>query len=75
MKVHRIKKHHKLFCNFVLIVYYVASLGRLNEESTEVNNWWTNSTSKKFARESKCMIDKYNNYTVFGKHVSYVEET
>ena len=52
------------------VAEYVAFLGRLFDKNGNVKNWWSYSSTLDFERKTKCLVNQYNNYQVFGEHVS-----
>ena len=46
--------------------------GRLFNETGQMEDWWTEQSVQNFVERQQCFIDQYNNYTLFGLHVSLV---
>ena len=52
------------------VAEYVAFLGQLFDKNGNVKNWWSSSSTLDFERKTKCLVNQYNNYQVFGEYVS-----
>ena len=39
------------------------------DENGNIRQWWTNKSHTNFVKRSKCLIDEYNNVTIFGYKV------
>ena len=46
-----------------------TTAGSQYDENGNFRRWWTNSSRENFVKRSKCLIDQYNNVTIFGQKV------
>ncbi|XP_028391098.1 endothelin-converting enzyme 1-like [Dendronephthya gigantea] len=46
------------------------STGRFYDKDGNSRNWWTRNSSIEFSRKSKCIIDQYGSFEMFGKNVN-----
>ena len=44
--------------------------GRLYDSDGNIRNWWSNKSENNFKEKSKCMIEQYSVYSLYGTHVS-----
>ncbi|KAI0238131.1 hypothetical protein LSAT2_011234 [Lamellibrachia satsuma] len=44
--------------------------GRLFDKFGNLKEWWTKRSSKAYKKRTECMINQYNNFTVFGRHLN-----
>ena len=47
-------------------------LGMHYDKNGNYFGWWTNFSKNAFEKKSHCLGDQYSNYTIFGKHVSFM---
>ncbi|XP_044184206.1 endothelin-converting enzyme homolog [Acropora millepora] len=43
--------------------------GRNFDKNGNLRDWWSSNATLKFEERSKCLVNQYSNYTVFGKNI------
>lgn len=43
--------------------------GRNFDKNGNLRDWWSSNATLKFKERSKCLVNQYSNYTVFGKNI------
>lgn len=52
------------------VTHAFDDLGRMFDGNGEKKNWWTKSSTDAFNKRSKCMVEQYGNYTLYGENVN-----
>jgi len=45
-------------------------VGRNFDKNGNLQDWWSSDAASEFKEKSKCLVNQYSNYKVFGKNVS-----
>jgi len=52
------------------ITHGFDSTGRIFDKYGNVKDWWSLSSTLNFLRRTKCLVNQYNNYQVFGENLN-----
>ena len=54
---------------FIHLFSRIKSKGSEYDENGNIRRWWTKASLDNFVKRSKCLIEQYNNVTIFGYQV------
>ncbi|XP_068717824.1 endothelin-converting enzyme 1-like [Montipora capricornis] len=71
------KKYYPKYFNYGSLAMIIGheithgfdSNGRLFDKNGNVRNWWSTSSTKRFASKAQCLVNQYGFYEVFGENV------
>jgi predicted metalloendopeptidase len=55
---------------FLIKLLLTLPAGHLYNELGNLEDWWTMKSNSAYEQLSQCFVEQYNNYTLYGKHVS-----
>ena len=44
--------------------------GRLYDKNGDLKEWWSNSSTQNFKKKTKCMVERYSNYSLYGVNIN-----
>ena len=53
-----------------LVLAYIVIIGRNFDKNGNLQDWWSSNAAWEFKERSKCLVNQYSKYQVFGKNVS-----
>lgn len=57
---------------FLIKLLLILPAGHLYNELGNLEDWWTMKSNSAYEQLSQCFVEQYNNYTLYGKHVSII---
>lgn len=68
-----ISNNNFIFAPFLIELVVIVPINVSGKDFTIQGNfdtWWTNHSAKEFEKKTRCFVDQYSNFSMFGVNVS-----